>query len=58
MTREKKNATLGHFSKEGFGICVNEKTVEGEICGRKAKRKSAQRQSRKDDLLENFVTYL
>lgn len=35
MTREKKNATLRHFSKEYFSICVNEKTVEGEICGRK-----------------------
>lgn len=37
MTREKKNAIPGHFSKD-YSICVNEKTLEGNVCGSKQKK--------------------
>jgi len=35
MTREKRNATLGNFSKGKCSVSVNEETVEDEICGGK-----------------------
>lgn len=39
MTREKRNATLRHLSKGECSVCVNEKTVESEICGGKEENK-------------------